>query len=208
MLELSGLKFGRWVVKHEDMREALYARHWVCECSCGSVKSVLQSSLRSGKSTSCGCYQKEAVSAANYRHGSHEFKEYKVWSGMKQRCYNTNEKCYKNYGGRGIVVCDRWLSSFRNFLLDMGSRPNDTYSIERLDNDGDYSRSNCKWGTSVEQARNKRTNRKVTFNGSTMLLVEWSELFGIEITALWKRLNRSTSVDVAFRGLKPITEVN
>lgn len=125
-----------------------------CSCECGAERYVRAHSLRSGVTKSCGCLHKEVKRV----HGLFGTDEYNVYNGMMQRCNNTKHPSYSRYGGRGIKVCDRWLESPLNFLSDMGERP-DGLSLDRIDNDGDYEPSNCRWATWEEQARNKSTNR-------------------------------------------------
>jgi len=112
---------------------------------------------------------------------------HQCWSDLKQRCYNTNCKKYPIYGGRGIKVCDRWLESFSNFLEDMGEKPKG-FTLDRVDNNGDYSKENCRWATPKEQALNRRTNRLITFNGQTKTITEWAHELGIFHNGLSKRL--------------------
>jgi hypothetical protein len=120
--------------------------------------------------------------------------EYTVWAGMKQRCYDKNHHKYYRYGGRGIEICDRWRSSFATFYEDMGARPTPKHSIERIDNDGNYSPQNCRWATYKEQANNKSTNRLLIFNGKALNLREWSELTGIDADTLsWRIQNGFTT---------------
>lgn len=129
-------------------------------------------------------YNKTAIKT---RHGMYGTKIYMVWLNMKQRCGNPNVKSYKNYGGRGVRVCDRW-NSFYNFYKDMGDMP-DGFTIERIDNEKGYSPNNCKWASMQEQSHNKRNNRKIEFNGVVMDLSEWTEKLGFGRTTIRTRLD-------------------
>lgn len=113
---------------------------------------------------------------------------YCSWSSMKSRCCNPKDKDYHKYGRRGIIVCERWLNSFHDFLEDMGPRPGKGYSIERRDNDGNYCPKNCYWGTDKQQARNRRSSLKITYCGETKCLAEWAEIYNISIGTLWRRI--------------------
>ena len=132
--------------------------------------------------------------------------EYRIWSGMKSRCRNKNNKDYSNYGGRGITISNRWLNSFDNFLKDMVERKSSTHSIDRINNNKGYSKENCKWSTSKEQLRNKRNNRLITFEGETKCMAEWVEKFSISRFALYKRLKAGWSIKNALT--KPIRKIN
>lgn len=166
-MDLTGQTFGRLTVIKEVEPHIQPSGEkkikWFCECSCGKETLVTTGSLRSGDTKSCGCLREEN---ANRGHNMSKSAEHNTWISIKTRCYNRNSKDYIDYGGRGIKVCDRWLESFENFLEDMGSRPSDDHSIERVNISGDYSPKNCIWIENKKQARNKR-KRKDNKSGVT-----------------------------------------
>ncbi len=123
--------------------------------------------------------------------------EYNAWRGMLSRCSNRNDAYYRDYGGRGICVCDRWTESFRNFVNDMGPRPSARHSIDRIDNDGDYESVNCRWATKKEQSRNTRRNRLLSYDGKTQCLAAWAEEIGLGFTTIHARLKRGWTVEQA-----------
>jgi len=148
---LTGQRFGMLTVsKYAETRTG--KAMWHCRCRCGVEKLVSTGDLRSGKTHSCGC----GKGIANVKHGLAGTLLYMTWRGIKARCNNPNHKSYANYGGRGIRVCDRWSASFEAFCADMGAKPTPAHSIDRINNDGDYEPSNCRWATPSEQETNKR----------------------------------------------------
>jgi len=157
---------------------------WECKCVCGNVIITRASSIRRGKTTSCGCAQKDAVT----KHSMLSTPTYITWNSMKQRCLNPNAPNYYLYGGRNIAVCKRWLS-FENFFEDMGKRPSRNHSIDRWpNNDGNYEPGNCRWATAKEQNRNKRGVTLVEIDGKNMAISEAAEIYGIKPSLVYDRL--------------------
>lgn len=163
---------------------------WECLCVCGNICTVNKGHL--GQDTnSCGCLRKELSGQRLRKHGLKKSIEYEVWTWMKSRCLNPHNKRYRDYGGRGIRVCERWSNSFENFLQDMGPRPTSSHSIDRIDNSGDYAPENCRWATRFEQVYNRRNNVKITLDGVTMSPLGWSERTGIKIPTIMYRLKQN-----------------
>jgi hypothetical protein len=161
---------------------------WQCQCSCGVIVVVAGGNLRSGTTRSCGCYQKERVSTSNRRHGKSRTTEYNIWCGMIQRCSDPRHEAFKNYGGRGITVCAAWRESFEQFLADMGPRPTLKHTLDRKENNGPYSKENCRWTTRMMQANNKRGNKFLLYQGRKQTINLWAHEFHLQPATLWARL--------------------
>jgi hypothetical protein len=159
--DLTGERFGRLIVlRISERRNGI---RWLCACDCGKKTVAYGGHLRAGHTRSCGCIHAEMLQSGggNVSHRAspprHRMAEYECWVSMRSRCRSPKNKNYKHYGGRGIRVCERWEESFENFIADMGPRPQGRYSIERIDNDGNYEPSNCKWIPLSEQSKNRNS---------------------------------------------------
>jgi len=175
--------------------------YWNCLCSCGNTTEVQAQQLTCDKTKSCGCLNVEKIVSRSTKHGQSVTPEYKAYFAMKNRCYNEKSEQYKDWGGRGIKVCDRWLESFENFLADMGARPSKNHSIDRKDVNGNYEPSNCRWATKLEQGENRRPN-KLILNIETGVffntLCEAANAHSIKRQALEQRLKRSKSKNLIY----------
>jgi hypothetical protein len=193
---LVGQRFGRLLVTEPAPKPHTRAdRRWLCQCDCGKTKVVAHHQLLGGNCRSCGCLRSELSAARVIKHGLRKSPEYGIWNAMKNRCYNPHVKHHKDYGGRGIKVCDRWRDSFEAFITDMGRRPGPEYTIERENNDGDYEPGNCKWATRFEQQRNTRKNVILNFNEQSKTVAEWAETLNIRSGTIRERLRRGWTVE-------------
>lgn len=187
----AGEKYGRLTVISEvapQVWSGRKCRKFLCSCDCGEKKEVLMKDFRSGAVKSCGClHDTLPIKHGQARDGENSI-TYKSWSAMRKRCLNPNAADYHCYGGRGIQICERW-NDFAAFLEDMGDRPSQRHTIDRIDAEGDYTPDNCRWATPKQQGRNRNNNRMLTFNGETLCLSEWAERAGMSIQALRSRLD-------------------
>lgn len=192
-IQMVGRVFERLTVL-EQIGVKRYKTHtdtiWQCRCSCGAVVPALGYLLRTGGKTSCGCKRIEELGARRRTHGKTKTPEYKTWGYMHARCRNPKNRHYASYGGRGIRVCDAWTGpdGFEAFLAAVGPRPGKTYTLDRINVDGDYEPGNVRWATPTEQMRNKRNTQTVTLNGVTQCVSAWAEQLGISRHTIRHRL--------------------
>lgn len=189
-----GEKFGRLTVTGERFSDKLYRGMVMCACECGKEKAIKIVNLQKGLTRSCGCLSQEVRTKTHTKHGQYKNPVWVAWMAMKNRCYNPEVEMFKHYGGRGISVCPRWLESFDHFAIDMGPRPTPKHSIDRIDVNGNYEPSNCRWATSKEQHRNRTNNIVMEYQGNTKTLPEWSEILGLSLGTLYGRLQRGWTV--------------
>ena len=192
--DLVGQRFGRLLVKSREPGLKNKSSLWRCLCDCGSETVVTANNLKNVKTRSCGCLQKKQTSMRSTTHGECRSRLYRVRYGMLSRCYNKNTLNFSDYGGRGIVVCDEWrdsYESFRDWALSNGYE--DDLTLDRINNQGNYEPSNCRWVTQAEQNRNKRTS--VKYKGKCVS--EWIRELGLKKTAIDSRLKRNWPVEKA-----------
>lgn len=198
-MDLSGQRFGRLIALNISAwpKPGVF---WLCQCDCGNTATVNSYNLRKDLTHSCGCIAREMIRKRSTRHGHAsvgcESKEFRTWLRIIERCTNKARPDYARYGGRGIRVCDEWRSDFMAFYRDMGPRPSHRHSIDRIDVDGDYTASNCRWATTKEQNNNKRNNHQITYDGKTQTIAMWADELGVAPWGLYKRRRRHT--DPAF----------
>lgn len=173
MIDLTGRRFNRLLVIDRASSVGERRVKWNCLCNCGTIKAVISDNLLKGTSGSCGCLKVELTKINNATHGKSDSREFMIWSRMKGRCINPRVTAFPFYGGRGITVCPRWLNSFEAFFDDMGLSQGLT--LDRIDTNGNYEPTNCRWATQREQTRNKRNNVRATVENVTLTAVEWVE---------------------------------
>lgn len=205
---LIGQRFGRLTVIELHHREQVfnkrgikkgYKNYWLCKCECGNEKVIVGESLIANKTKSCGCFRNEKLKERRLKHGMSETKLNGIYSSMKRRCYNKNDKNYNDYGNRGITVCDEWKNNskaFYNWALSNGYQ--EGLTIDRIDNNGNYEPSNCKWATMKEQSRHRRNSRLVEYNGKAQCISAWAEELGVREGLLRDRLRANWSIEKAF----------
>jgi hypothetical protein len=197
--DLTGQRFGLLTVIQYAGASSTRTSLWVARCECGNEKTVRRASLIDGLTKSCGCLHAPHGETRNHATSP----EWNSWSAMRARCENQSDPAWKDYGGRGVRVCERW-QTFEVFLADMGRRPTSSHSIDRFpDKNGNYEPSNCRWATKKEQARNTRQNRILEYNGEALCMAEWAERLGVRPQRIHARLKRGWSVARALT--EPVT---
>ena len=192
-----GQRFGRLVVDSVENRVG-HGRWAYCICECGNEKFIRINALKSGSTKSCGCLNRERHTRHGYLAKEYPHRAtYYCWRSMVARCHNLNDSSFARYGGRGITVCDRWRESFESYLEDIGPKPSHRHSLDRIDNDLGYFPGNVRWATSEEQARNRRSNRILAWDGRETSLTGWAEEYGIKPATLWARLRSGWSMGEA-----------
>lgn len=197
--DLIGKKFERLTVKKRVKNGKHGEARWLCNCQCGNTTIVKTYHLTSGKIRSCGCIKKEILKKRENIHHKSNTKIYKIWASIKQRCTNSKHKNCKRYKERGIKICEQWKRSFVEFYnWAISSGYKEGLTIERINNNGNYEPSNCRWATRKEQANNTSRNHFVYFNGERHTISEWSKKLGIKYSVLENRLRRKISLERCF----------
>lgn len=189
-VDLTGQRFGSLIVIERAENTKNNKAQWLCRCDCGNLTVVQRANLKSGGTVSCGCKRKP--------HGKVHSRLYNIWRGIKQRCSNPNATGYKNYGGRGVAVCDEWLHNFQAFYdWSMQNGYAENLTIDRVNTDENYSPDNCRWVTQKVQQNNKRTNHYITFNGETHTIREWEDKLNLKRGVVDSRLRRGKTIEEA-----------
>lgn len=193
--DISGLRFAR-LIAIKSVNTGKHPR-WEFQCDCGITKIIIKGHVVAGKIRSCGCLASELTAARNHIHGLTKTRCFTTWQRIKERCDNTNNKDYYLYGGRGITYCERW-DLFENFFQDMGHPPHGL-SIDRIDVNGNYETSNCRWATATEQANNRRNSVFIEYDGQRKTISEWARVSGLKVGTIWQRLKEGCNAEDALR---------
>lgn len=197
IIDLTNQRFERLTVIGRAENTSQGQARWNCRCDCGNSVTVASVVLRDGRSRSCGCLKVDMLTERSTKHGHANSGQitptYHSWAGMIARCRDKKHRSFKNYGGRGITVCDRW-GNFQAFLEDMGEKPSGM-SIDRINGSGNYEPGNCRWATANQQARNKRNNVRLLFNGEEKTAADWAEIAGISAKTITERILAGWSVE-------------
>lgn len=195
--DLTGKKFGRLTVLNRAENYKEQQARWKCLCDCGNEVTVGAAALKKGATKSCGCYKKEMAKVHSRTHGMSKSRLWRIWNNMHIRCEYPSSSQYSYYGGRGISVCQAWIrfEEFMEWALSNGY--SDSLTIDRINVNGNYEPSNCRWATVAEQQRNKNSNHFVEFNGETKTLSEWSRVYGIDARLIGRRLKDGWEINKA-----------
>lgn len=200
LVDLMGERFGRLLVVARAKNTKDGGAQWVCRCDCGTEKVNTRKNLIKGRVQSCGCLRRETsrvVGLQSATHGQSRSSEYRTWRGAIDRCHNSRSVNWKNYGARGIAVCQRWRDGFENFWADMGPKHSPRHSLDRIDVNGNYEPSNCRWADWDTQGNNRRTNHVVTIDGVQMTLAEAIRVKGQKSSRVRQRLAMGWDVERA-----------
>lgn len=188
-LKWIGSKYGRLTVV--DFVHKAPKWYWKCVCDCGGIVIAQPCVIKSGHTASCGCLQRENAKVSNLKHGQSTTRLYRIYNGMKNRCYNEKQDNYSNYGGRGVSICEEWIKSFDNFYTwSLSNGYADNLSIDRIDNSKNYSPDNCRWVSRLAQNENTRRNNLLTIDGKTQPLSAWAREKGINYHTLSFRIHQ------------------
>ena len=189
MKDETGNRYGRLTVLERASNANNGQAQWLCKCDCGNECVVTGSNLRRGRQVSCGCYFVDMVSKNDVPSEYKATRLYTIWQRMLYRCTNKNSNRYYRYGGRGIKVCSEWSEDFMSFYQwAMSHGYKDSLTLDRIDFNGDYTPSNCRWATAKEQMRNREDNHLITYNGETKCVTEWSEQYGLNAQTIFTRI--------------------
>lgn len=190
-LNLTGKRFGKLVVIKTAGKTKNGAYLWQCKCDCGNEIIANVGNLRNGHTKSCGCLRVDRCKTNFTKHGLEHTRLYGIWSDMRLRCYDEKNIAYHRYGGRGITICDEWKNDVKAFYdWATANGYNDSLTIDRIDNDGNYCPENCRWATVKEQASNRRSNILVTHNGKTQTMKKWANEVGTPCKVVWARMQK------------------
>ena len=197
--DLNGKKFGMLTVIGRSDKRTRNRANWIVECECGTIKTVVSDKLNSGNTVSCGCYRD---TVGNIKHLMSGTSLYYTWGGMINRCTNSKNPAYCNYGGRGIQICDEWKDDFQTFAKWASENGYDeNLSIDRIDNDKGYFPENCRWATKEEQSNNTRRNVWIAWNGENHTIAEWSRIFKVNYSLIYGRYKKNKEPREIFSGL-------
>lgn len=195
-IDLTGQRFGFLTVAKRAENDNQGKAIWECKCDCGNMHTVSRTDLKNSHVKSCGCYTKEFQKTSHIKHGLKYTRLYRTWNDMKDRCYNPKCHAYSNYGGRGISICEEWKNNVVNFYnWAMSNGYTDELSIDRINVNGNYEPSNCRWVTMKVQQNNKTTNRIIEFNGASHNLSEWAKIFKIPYMNMKSRIKDGWSIE-------------
>lgn len=197
--DLTGQRFGRLLVLKLAGKSNDNHYKWLCQCDCGNTKIIIGRDITSGKTKSCGCFARQLTSIRTLKHNMHGTKIYHIWISIKQRCNNSNNHKYKDYGGRGIKICKGWendFMSFYNWSINNGYK--EGLSIDRINNDGNYEPQNCRWVTMKEQANNRRNNHYIVYKSEIHTITEWSRIIGISSSTIQRRIKKEIPENLLF----------